>query len=170
MTFWQSAISSSLGAFIGFIGALIIFFLKEKRKTQIEDTATVQNLKMELNYNLTLYDKYEHNVQECIEGLSHEKKGPYLKLDYNFIGTFFAKQFYRRGLLLKYFHSEDMRRWNIMLNQISEGSEKYVTDCVDQWRKGEDIPQETVDSALKLEKDHLNYAKKMTKYILKSLQ
>ncbi|WP_304511723.1 hypothetical protein [Desulfobacula sp.] len=169
MTFWESALSASIGAFIGFIGALIIFFIKEIWQQKIRTTSTVKNLKMELAYNINLYEKCEKSVQECIEAISNGSRSLYLKLDYNFVGVFFATQFYQSGLLLKYFHPEDMRRWNVMLNQIGAGADAHVANCVKQWREEEDIKQETVYNALKHEKSQISYAKEMSEYILAKL-
>ena len=174
MTFEQSVIASgvggAIGAFIGFLGALMIFFLKENRQKENLRKSTIANLKLELAYNINLYNDFENKIQKCIEALSNKSRAIYLTLDYQFIGTFFAIQFYQSGLLLKYFHSEDMKKWNIMLTQIGAGAEKHVTDCVTQWREGKDIEQEKVYSALDFEKTQINYAKEMSQYLLDALQ
>ena len=124
---------------------------------------------MEITYNINLYEKCEKSVQDCIEAISNGSRSVFLKLDYNFVGTFFAIQFYQSGLLLKYFHPEDMRRWNVMLNQIGAGAEAHVTNCVTQWREKKGITQEAVYNALKYEKSQIAYAKKMSEYILEKL-
>jgi len=169
MTFLESVISSSIGAFVGFLGALIIFFVKEWWQTNTNKTSIIENLKLELTYNITLYNDFEQKVQECIEAISNDSKSVYLTLDYDFIGTHFAIQFYRNGLLLKYFHPEDMRRWNVMLTLIGEGAEKHVVECVDQWRDNEGTEKENVYRALNHEKKQLAYAREMSQYILKKL-
>ena len=165
MSFEESVIASSIGAFIGFLGALIIFFIKEWWQNRSRNSSIVSNLKLELTYNINLYEKFESQIQDCIEGISNESRSLYIDLDYDFIGTHFAKQFYQNGLLLKYFHPEDMRRWNVILNQVGSGADKYVTDCVDQWREEKEIERETVFKALKHEKQQVSYAKEMSEYI-----
>ena len=165
MTFWESAAAASIGAFVGFLGALLIFFIKEKWQQAVLRKSIVDNLKLEISYNINLYDEFENQIQNCIEALSNDSRGLYLNLDYDFVGTHFAKQFYQNGLLLAYFHPEDMRRWNVMLTKIGAGADKYVTDCVDQWREEKEIAKEEVYRALKQEKEHVAYAKEMSKYI-----
>lgn len=165
MTFQESIIATSIGAFIGFLGALIIFFIKEIWQYLVRKNSTIKNLKMELAYNIILYDNFEEKIQECIEALSNDSRSIYLNLDYDFVGTYFAKQFYQSGLLLKYFHPENMRKWNIMLSQIGSGSEKYVIDCVDDWREQKEIEKNTVYKALNHEKKQIKYAKEMSEYI-----
>lgn len=169
MTFSETIISSSIGAFIGFLGALLIFFIKEWRQKSTQNNATKQNLKLELSYNINLYEKLENQIQECIEALSNDSRSLYLTLDYEFVATYFAKQFYNSGLLLKNFHGEDMRRWNIMLNQVGSGAEKYVVDCVDAWRENKEIEKDAVYNALKHEKKQVSYAKEMSEYVLQML-
>ena len=165
MTFGESALSSSIGAFAGFLGALIIFFLKEWRTNSVRRKSIIENLKLELQYNINLYEKSASDVQECIDAISNDSRNVYLTLNYGFVARTFAVQFYNEGLLLKYVHSEDMRRWNSILSQVSENSDEFVTECVAQWRQSK-ISKEDVYRALKLEKDHINEAKGMSEYIL----
>lgn len=165
MSFEESIIASSIGAFVGFLGALIIFFIKEWWQSCSRKNTIVKNLKLEIAYNINLYEKFEEQIQDCIEAISNGSRTLYLNLDYNFVGTHFATQFYQNGLLLKYFHPEDMRRWNVMLTQIGTGADKHVTDCVDQWREEKEIDRETVYEALKYEKKQVAYAKEMSEYI-----
>lgn len=169
MSFCQSVLSSSIGAFIGFLGAIVVFFIKEWWQNANRNKSIIENLKLELTYNINLYEKYEAQIQECIEAISIDGRTVYLNLDYNFVGTYFAKQFYNNGLLLKYFHPEDMRRWNVMLTQIGAGAENHVINCVDQWREKKEIEKEIVYNALKHEKSQITYAKEMSQYILQKL-
>ena len=169
MTFCESALASSIGAFVGFVGALLIFFVKEWWQNKVRRTSIVENLKLEIAYNINLYEEFEKQIQNCIEALSNDSRSLYLNLDYDFVGTHFAKQFYQNGLLLKYFHPEDMRRWNVMLTKIGAGADKYVTACVDQWREEKVIDKEEVYKALKHEKDKVTYAKEMSEYIRSKL-
>ncbi len=165
MTFWETVSASGFGAFFGFLGALAVFLIQEWNKRRRLNVATVQNLKYEITYNVNLYEKFEEQIQSCIEAISNDSRAIYLNLDYEFVGTHFAKQFYQNGLLREYFYPEDMRRWNVMLNQIGSGAETYVTECVDQWREHKGIEKESVYRALKHEKDQITYAKEMSEYI-----
>ena len=122
-----------------------------------------------MQYNINLYEKCESEIQNCIEAISNDSRDIYLSLDYHFVARFFARQFYNEGLLLKYFHPEDMRRWNVILTQIDEGSDAHVTDCVDKWREKQEIERESVFRALKHEKKQVSYAKEMSEYILAKL-
>ena len=169
MSFWQTVAASGFGAFFGFLGALAVFLVQEWQKNHRRDAAIVQNLKLEIDYNVNLYEKFEKQIQDCIEAISNDSKALYLNLDYQFVGTHFAKQFYQNGLLLKYFHPEDMRRWNIMLNQIGTGTDTYVCECVDKWREDKEIKKEDVYKALKHEKSQISYAKEMSEYIKSKL-
>jgi len=164
----MSFLESALGPFIGFVGALILFFLIEYFNKAKQEKSIVKNLTYELKYNLNLYEKFEEQIQECIEGISNDKRNVYLNLDYDFVGRYFALQFYRQGGISKFFHHEDMRRWNISLTSISEGGEKYVTDSVDKWRDSE-IEKSEVFDALNYEKTQIKYAKEMSEYILNKL-
>ena len=165
----ESFLASALGSFVGFIGALALFFLKEWRETRIKDQATIANLKLELAYNINLYEKLESQLGDVIEALSNDVKYFSLALDYKFVATHFAKQFYQSGLLLKYFHAEDMRRWNAMLSEVSEGADTYINEQVDKYIDGEDIKKDDLYKSLKQELKHVTYAKEMSDYVLARL-
>ena len=168
MSFWETALSSSLGAFVGFLGALIIYFIKEFRSRVARQKAVVSNLKYELTYNINLYSKFEGQIQDCIEAISNDSHDTYLSLDYDFIARHFARQFYNEGILPKYFHPEDVRRWNIVLSSVSDGSQAYVIESVEKWRE-QNIEKEKVFKSLKHEKTQVAYAREMSEYILKKL-
>ena len=91
-----------------------------------------------LEKTVYLLDKqchFEQQIQKCIEEVLSDSRTVYLTLNYDFTARYVARQFYENGLLLKYFHVEDVRRWNVMLTHVDGGAEKYVTDCVENWLK-----------------------------------
>ncbi|MBK9586444.1 MAG: hypothetical protein KA099_00585 [Alphaproteobacteria bacterium] len=155
-----------LSAFLGFLSAIAVFFIKECWESRKNKKTTIENLKLEITYNINLYDKFEKEIQDCIEALSNDQRNIYLHLDYAFVATTFAKAFYNSGLLLKYFHPEDMHRWNVMLSQISDGGQNYIVDCTTLWRDNENIKKEELYKSLKHEKNQIVYAKEMSQYIL----
>jgi hypothetical protein len=62
-----------------------------------------------------------------------------------------------------------MKRWNEIVSNHSAGAEKYVIDVVESWRKSE-IEKDKVFSALKHERDQLNYAIEMIEYFKAKIQ
>jgi len=117
----------------------------------------------------TTFSDIEKHIQECIDAVSNDSKSIFLKLDYEFVASHFAKKFYESGLLLKYFHPEDMRRWNAILSLVGSGADKCVTDTVDQWCEGKETKKDEVYKVLKHEKDQVVYAREMSEHILKKL-
>lgn len=169
MTFWNYVIATLIGTTAGFLFSLAFFWLKERVKQNYLTKNLIINLKYELEYNLNLFKKYSIKVSECIEAINSGKKDVYLNLDYNFVSSYFSIQFYREGLTRKYLHYEDLKRWNDIVSNHSAGSEKYVMDAVESWRKTE-IEKEKVFSALKHERDQLNYAIEMIEYLKAKIQ
>lgn len=164
MTFWNHVTATLIGTIAGFIFSLALFWLKERLKQNRLINHLVTNLKYELEYNLNLFKKYSARVSECIEAINSDKKDVYLTLDYNFVASYFSIQFYREGLARRYLHYEDMKRWNDVVSNHSAGTEQYVMDVVESWRKSE-IEKDKVFSALKHERDQLNYAIEMIEYL-----
>jgi transcriptional accessory protein Tex/SPT6 len=80
------------------------------------------------------------------------------------VARFFAIQFCREGLISKYLHPEDMKRWNDFLSSLSEGSEGYIKDKIDQWRNST-IEKKAIFEALKHERDQVKYAREICEYL-----
>ena len=162
-------LNAALGPFIGFLGALILFFIKEKWTSLCKKRASISNLKLEIQYNLNLYSDFIEQLSGAIGAVSSGSKHVYVRLDYDFIATFFAKEYYNSGLLLTAFHAEDVKRWNVMLNSLSAGYEQKVLDSLEEWRMEKGISQDEIYHVLDHELKQVKYAKEMSEYVLNKL-
>ena len=164
MTFVQQVIATLIGTFAGFVGSLLLFWIKESYQNKNKEEALIKNLNYEFDYNINLLNKYETDLTQCIESVGADSKSVYSTIDYKKVAYFFAVQFYKEGLITKYLHPEDMKRWNDFLSSLSEGSENYIIDKLEQWRNSK-IDKELVFKALKLERDQVKYAREMCEYL-----
>lgn len=164
MTFTQQIIAALIGSFGGFVGALVMLWVKTWFDRSRLERALVRNLHYELEYNINLLDKYATEITKCIEAVAADSKQVYLSIDYSFVARHFAIQFYREGLVSKYLHVEDVKRWNDFLSALSEGSETYANETVEKWRNN-GASKEQVFRALKHERDQLVYAKDLCTYL-----
>ncbi|MDO6545365.1 hypothetical protein [Photobacterium sanguinicancri] len=161
--------NAALGPFIGFLGAVILFFLKEKWTSFCKKKSTISNLKLEIHYNINLYSDFIKQLSSAINAVSSGSKHVYVRLDYDFIATFFAKEYYNSGLLLTAFHVEDLKRWNVMLSSLSAGYEQKVLDSLEEWRTDKGISQDELFHILDHELKQVRYAKEMSEYVLSKL-
>lgn len=164
MTFSQYIIAAFIGSFGGFLGALGMLWVKSWFDNSRKEKSLVKNLHYEIAYNINLLGKYADQVSKCIEAVSVDSKEVYVSLNYGFVARHFSIQFYREGLISKYLHVEDVKRWNDFLSTLSEGSEAYITETVEKWRKNE-ASKEQVFEALKHERDQIQYAKDLCIYL-----
>lgn len=168
MTFNQQVVATCIGAFagafFGFVASLIVFWIKEAAQKSSYEKVLIQNLRYELDYNINLYQKYITEITGAIEAVGADNKSIFLNLNYSSIARFFAVQFYQAGLLKKFFHCEDMKRWNDFLLNLREGGETYIMNRMEKWRAGT-IRKDEAHAALNLERKHIQYALDMTNYI-----
>jgi|GEM_PF-3691005 hypothetical protein len=164
MTYWDYVTATAIGAFLAFLFGLALFYIKEKCVNTGQRTKAIKNLLYEFEYNLNLFEEYKKKLTECITAVSVDKRKIYLNLDYDFVGTHFAKRFYNEGYLSEFLHQEDMKRWNIFLSKLSPGSDTHVKEEVDRWRE-KNGDKESVYNALKNEMDDIQFAVDMTKYL-----
>ncbi len=169
MTFGEQILATLIGTFSGFVGSLILFWIKEYVQSNKKRDATKKNLVYELKYNINLFEKYEIALTKCIEDVAADGKKVYISIDYDYVATFFSQQFYKEGLISEYFHEEDMRRWNDMLTKVSKGSETYLNETLEKWRNSE-IEKSEIHKVLTLEREHIKYAKEMSEYIKQKIE
>ncbi len=165
---WVQIINTAVGAFLGFLSGLIIYWLKTRAGLSKQRKNAIKNLRYELEYNLGLCEEFKGKVSETIETVNSENHSVYLTLDYEFIGSYFAKQFYNGGYLSEFLHQDDMKKWNVFLSRLSAGSEAHIEETLEQWRKFK-IDKETVVTSLNLERKDIEFAKEMTEYLLQKI-
>lgn len=164
MTFQQQLVSTLLGVFCGFMGSLILFWIKEAVTKASYRKNLVSNLGYELQYNISLFEKWEEELTKCIESTSADNRNSFLHIDYQYIARFFAIQFYQSGLIQKYFDHEDMKRWNDFMVNLGIGSQTYVLAQLDEWRSGK-LSKDAIFNALDLERGGIRCALKTARYI-----
>ena len=161
----QQFIATLVGAFVGFVGSLILFWVKEGLTKKAQDKSLRKNLIYELSYNIDLFERYEVGITRSIEIVnSGSLLVPHLSLDYQQIAHYFAHQFYQAGLLQKYFEIADMRRWNDYMLQLQPGSQVYVQTCLRELRQGK-LEKEDAIAALTAEMGYVTEARKTSDYI-----
>lgn len=164
MTFTEQIWATLVGTFAGFMGSLILFWIKELVTKRGLQKSLINNLNYELDYNIALYKKYDELITKCIEQTGADDRNAYLNINYQYVARFFAIQFYQSGLIQKYLHHEDMKRWNDFMITLAEGSQQYVLKRLEAWRNGE-IKKEEIFGALSYERDQVRDALKTTEYI-----
>ena len=164
MAFWEQVAATLVGSFGGFIGALIVLWIKVSVADAQKEKALLKNLKYEIEYNVNLLSVYLDNVNKCIEAVTADSKKVYLTLDYEFIARHFSINFYREGLVSKYLHVQDLKQWNDFLSTLSPGGEAYVSEMVTKWRDDKATKDETF-IALTHERNQIKYAIDMCEYL-----
>lgn len=169
MTFQEQVVATLIGTSGGFIGSLFLFWIKQFAEKRSKEKTLVRNLHYEIEYNIHLLKGYEMQLTECIEAVGADDKQTYLSIDYSFIARHFSIQFYREGLISNFLHPEDMKRWNGFLSTLGAGSQEYVQDILEKWRKSE-VEKEDVFKALKHERDQVKYAREMSEYLKQKIK
>ena len=169
MTFTQQIIAALIGSFGGFLGALGMLWAKSLFDDSRRETSLVKHLHFELAYNIGLLTKYKNQVLQCIESIGADSKEVYLNIDYAFVARHFAIQFYREGLVSKYLHVEDVKKWNDLLSTLSEGGETYAIETIEKWRRNEASKEQAL-RALKNERDQIQYAEELCTYLTKKIR
>lgn len=164
MNFCKQVLATLIGSFGGFLAALAMLWIKNWFDSSQKETVLLKNLRFEIDYNINVLCKFDDQLTKCIEAVGADSKSLYLSLDYNLVAHHFSILFYREGLITKYLHVEDVKRWNDFLSTLSPGGENYVMEVLEKWRHAS-IDKETVFSVLNHERAQVRYAKELSEYL-----
>ncbi len=165
LSFLQQVCATLIGVVAGFLFSFILFYIKELVSSQKKKKNLLECLKYEFEYNLNLFKKYLGKIEECIVSVNGDRKDTYLnRLDYSLIAAHFSRSFYSEGLIIKYLHVENMKRWNDFLSSHSDGSEEYLLEQLEKWRKSE-IAKKEIITSLQLEEKLLKHSIEMIVYL-----
>jgi hypothetical protein len=81
MTFIQQIMATLIGTFAGFLGSLVLFWIKEGYQNRHKEESLITNLIYELDYNINLLSKYETDLTRCIESVSADSKSVYCAIE-----------------------------------------------------------------------------------------
>jgi hypothetical protein len=164
MTFFQQVIATLIGSFCGFLAALAMLWIKNWVDSSQKEQALLKNLRYEFEYNINVLTKFEDLFTKAIEAIGADSRQVYLNLDYSFIARHFSIQFYREGLVSKYLHVDDVKRWNDFLSDLSPGGDTFVLNTLEQWRHAS-IDKEEVFKVLTHVRGQIRYAKELSEYL-----
>ncbi|WIM05166.1 MAG: hypothetical protein OHM77_10725 [Candidatus Nitricoxidivorans perseverans] len=164
MTFTQQIVATLIGSFCGFLAALLMLWIKRWFDDRTKEGSLLKNLRYEIAYNINLFAKYEEQLTKAIESVGADAKDVYVAIDYALIARYFSIQFYREGLVSKYLHFEDVKRWNDFLSTLSEGSEAHLNESLEAWRTSTADKEKTF-KVLRHEREQVRYAKELSEYI-----
>ena len=97
MTYRQQIIATLIGTFAGFVGSLILFWIKEAFQKRKQEKSLVKHLRYELDYNINLLTKYEKDLTQSIEAVGADSRSVFSTIEYAKVARFFSIQFYREG-------------------------------------------------------------------------
>ena len=162
---WQQVGSTLIGVVIGFGFSLLLFWCKEFYLYRKKKKDLLQCLNYEFEYNQNLFTKFLKKVDECIIAVNGDRRDTYLNsLEYALVASYFSQCFYREGLIIKYLHVENTKRWNDLLANNSVGSEEYIKERLEKWRE-EKISKTEIITSLQNEKTQLENSIEMIKYL-----
>lgn len=169
MEFYQQLFFTCTASILGFCFALFLFFLQNKCQDKKNEKALVRNLIFEVKYNIHYLQKCLEQINECIEKVAEDSTDTYLNIDYNFIGRYHTKRFYNEGLISKYFIPENVRNWNIYMDELGESNHKYISEEIEKWRDGLTIKSKVLKE-LEEEKGHIQYGIHYSEWVLLKLK
>lgn len=137
MSFWDTLVSSGIGAGFGSIVAgiisLMIFYHQVKKQRQQELINTKRCLKHELEHNLIVYSQLISQLEKVMAELEADKRDIIVNLEYEYVLGFYSRKAYENGVFAEYLSPEEMYQWNRSLSLIMDGKQASIVSDIEAW-------------------------------------
>jgi len=160
MTFCEQIIATLIGTIIGFIFALVLFYLTDIIKRNKQKKEIIQLLKREVEFNTKLLLKYLKDINKIIENITanDNRINTYLKYS-DFQVIFFGKSI-QSGYIYEIFTDDEITKIIDCINHFTLFSENYINNFVGQFKNNE-IDQQEMLGLFQFERSeidkHLNF-------------
>ena len=168
MTFQEQILSSFIGSFLGFIFAIILFFItnaiiKSQRKKNLN-----RHLKREFEYDISLLKSWISDIEKVLRKVTLNDFSVYSYLNYSYFQRTFIQKAFDSGIMYNKLDNEDISQLNTILTHCNINLEDYINSFIKKW-KGNLLEQKEMSDIFEYEKDLLDkYIKNLSK-ILKKL-
>jgi len=169
MTFKEQLLSTSLGSFLGFLFAILLFFITYWLINKKTKDSYKKLLKREFLFNISLLETWLDYFDDDIVKISNDDHNIYHYFKYADFQVYFLKKAFEFGIvydLLK--KDEDISKLIDMLSFFSLASEQFVNQQIKLWNS-KAIDKKTITDRMQFDKNKVNEYLKFIKVFSKDM-
>ena len=165
MTFDQQILATFIGSVLGFIFAIVLFYITEKIKQKKAMSETKKNLKREFGFNISLLTEWTTKLDKVLRQVTADDHDVFEYFRYSDFQRVFIHTAFQQGILYDSFSDDDFYTLNSILIHFFRETETYLALYISRW-KNKDITKKEMLQLFEFEKD------KVSKYlkVLKNLR
>lgn len=136
MTFTENVISTGIGAFLGFIFAILLFYFTEKWKEEKIKKRLESSVAKELDYNIKLFNQQIGNLNKIIEEVAANNKSIHISYGFKNFQSSLLSIYYNTGHAVEKLTSEDILYLSTILDHVQGQLPNLVNDEISNWNNG----------------------------------
>jgi len=143
--FWQNFLSTFMGAILGFIFSLALFYITRVVAQKSDIKILKKNLNKEFEFNIYFLKNLLNNLNGVIEKITANNKNVWFVHQYEEYQRVFTQAYFQRGLLYDRLTPKELSRWSLLLVHMVQGTVSYLMDQLEKWKADEITQQEASD-------------------------
>jgi len=136
MTFTENVISTGIGAFLGFIFAILLFYFTEKWKEDKIRKRLESSVAKELDFNIKLFNQQIGNLNKAIEEVASNNRAILISYGFKNFQSSLLSIYYNSGHAVEKLTSEDILYLSTILDHVQGQLPNLVNDELANWNNG----------------------------------
>ena len=154
MNFWQNIISTFIGAFLGFVFSICLFYLTNKWSKKTQRKSLEKNLIKEFEFNEHYLQKILEDLKKAIEKITVNDKNVFYYFNYVSFQRLFTQTYFQQGFLYGKLDPDDINLLDTILSRMTQGGEYYINNSIQKWKEA-NLNQQQILSILSFERDSI---------------
>ncbi len=155
MNFYENMFSTFIGALAGFVFSIILFYLTNKWKEKDKKKNLRKNLLKELDYDLIYLTDILSDINKVVEKIGiNAPEECFIFLKYSGYQSLFLNIYFREGFLYESISSDEIKKLDEILSQMSLNTETFVNNWIFEWKQGK-LGQKEIHSNIIYQKEKI---------------
>ena len=155
-SFW----SSLWGSFLGFVFAIILFYIIEKVKSYQSKKELKKLLKKECKYNLSQFEEWISVIEKVLTEVGADISQTYGFVNYENFASYFLQRSYQEGIMFDLIKDKDVKEMAAMFTRYNLNGQTYINGLITSWRSNE-ITKQDITAKLNHELSELKESQKI---------
>lgn len=155
MNFWQNVFSTFIGALLGFILSIFLFYLTRRWSKNAQKKSLEKNLIKEFEFNEHYLQKILKDLNKAIEKITVNDKGVFYYIKYISYQRLFTQDYFRQGFLYEKLNPDDINLLDTILSRMTQIHEDYINVSIKKWKEN-DLSQKQILNILAFERDSID--------------
>ena len=135
MTFWENTLSTFIGAVLGFIFAIVLFYLTNIWSRKLHKKSFDKNLAKECEFNEYYLEKIVRELQKVIEKIGVNDKNVFHYFNYVSYKRLYTQGYFQQGFLYEKLGPEEINLLDTILTKMTQIGDQYINNSIQLWKE-----------------------------------